>query len=63
MAGLDANILARWLVDDDAAQSRRITTLSAIARLPPGPRLPDAMLLAGQIYFAWKMMDFYLRWN
>src|SRR3546814_19327915 len=24
MAGLDTNILVRWLVDDDAAQSRRI---------------------------------------
>lgn len=31
MAGLDTNILVRWLVDDDAAQSRRIAALFASA--------------------------------
>lgn len=29
MPGLDTNILVRWLVDDDAAQSRRIAALFA----------------------------------
>ena len=31
MAGLDTNILVRWLVDDDAGQSRRIAALFASA--------------------------------
>jgi predicted nucleic-acid-binding protein len=32
MAGLDTNILVRWMVDDDAGQSRRIAEGSSPRR-------------------------------
>jgi predicted nucleic-acid-binding protein len=46
MAGLDTNILVRWLVDDDAGQSRRIAAmLNSVARLDETIFVPLTVML------------------
>lgn len=46
MAGLDTNILVRWLVDDDAGQSRRIDELfKSVARRGESLFVPLTVML------------------
>jgi len=46
MAGLDTNVLVRWLVDDDAGQSRRIAAmLESAARLDETLFVPLTVML------------------
>lgn len=46
MAGLDTNVLVRWLVDDDAGQSRRIAAMfESAARLDETLFVPLTVML------------------